>query len=201
MIKRFVFGAIAPPPLAPEAFRPFRTTLSTVVAESARQEGYSIQWFADAEQLARYEAWLASPPDPAKVIHAEEVPQRGADWLAARWAEGGMKWKHVATAQRAPGLTLAEMSARWRGHAGQTPTKTSAVAVPIPDEARGLAYVQNHPLPRDSGDWLYDAITEVWFDDPAGMNARIAYFRDVAGNVDLFGEASFRAVREELVDS
>ncbi|RYD84644.1 MAG: hypothetical protein EOP61_39835 [Sphingomonadales bacterium] len=75
----------------------------------------------------------------------------------------------------------------------------SAVAVPIPDEARGLAYVQNHPLPRASGEWRHDAITEVWFDDPAGMNARIAFFRDIAMG-DLFGEASFLAVREELVD-
>ncbi len=198
MVKRFVFGVAGAPPAAPVDLRPFRTTLCTPLDPAAREDGYLVQWFADAGALTRYEVWEAEAPDPAQVVLAEEVIQRGGGWLAARWEQvGRRKWKHVALARRAKGLTLAEMSAGWRGHAGRAAT-TSGTVQPIPEAARGQAYVQNHPLPRDSGEWRHDAITEVWFDDPHAMQARIEWFRNIAPG-DLFSEARFLGVEEVVL--
>ncbi len=53
------------------------------------------------------------------------------------------------------GATQAEFQARWRSRAG------SVGAVAIPDEAKGLAHVQDH---RCRGAWPYDVVSEVWFD-------------------------------------
>jgi hypothetical protein len=118
---------------------------------------------------------------------------RGEKWLARRWLDGGDKLKHMALATRAAGLTQAEFSRRWRSHAG-----TAGTAV-IPGQARGLAYVQNHPVP---GHWPYDAVNEVYFDDADGLMARVEWFRanvsDPADGVP-FGRSWLIAVREVIV--
>ena len=77
----------------------------------------------------------------------------------------------MALARRASALTATEFSERWRSHAGHLGPKlrsagvTSDSSAPqllvIPADVRGLAYIQNHPLPRAGGEWAYDAVNEV----------------------------------------
>jgi hypothetical protein len=42
----------------------------------------------------------------------------------------------------------------------------------IPARHGAFAYVQNHPVP---GDWPCDAVNEVYFDDLAGLRARVEW--------------------------
>jgi hypothetical protein len=198
MIKRFLFGTPTQPPPCPTAIRPLRASLNKPVEPLAESAGFFIQWFADSGALAGYEAWERDQCAVTSVVLVEEVIQRGSEWLEQRWCNGGRKWKHVALARRAQSISAAEFSARWRGHAGSATTRQGGT-VAIPESARGLAYVQNHPVPRASGDWLYDAITEVWFDDAQSMQSRIAWFRDNIVTDDLFGEASFVALTEDCL--
>jgi hypothetical protein len=138
--------------------------------------------FSDSPQMGSQEPVLAI-----------EHILRGHEWLARRWDDGGEKLKHMALATRAAGLTQAEFSQRWKSHAG------NAGAAVIPREARGLAYVQNHPVP---GDWPYDAVNEVYFDDVDGLRARVEWFRaNVPNPADgvLFGRSWLIAVREVVV--
>ncbi|TDC65012.1 hypothetical protein E1200_19170 [Actinomadura sp. GC306] len=189
---------------APDGVRPVRaavcTTLPGLTGPGPGHDGIGIEWFADVRHLERFETWLGTPGGPADpaasaVVAAEESVMRGAGWLDRRWRAGGERLKHMAVAVRAEGLAPAEFSERWRGHAGRT-------RAAIPDRVRGLAYVQNHPLPRAAGDWAYDAVNEVYFDDEAGLRARIAWFREnLPGPVrdDLFRASWFLAVREEVL--
>ena len=177
MIKRIRFGD---PPS--EAGRPVRVAVNTVLPElsdpSPVADRLIIEWFTDSGQL-----------EPGDIL-AEEVVLRGADWLTRRWQDGGPKLKHLALAQRAAGLTPAEFSDRWRNHAGSAGGKV------IPDGARGRAYVQNHPIVAGP----YDALTEVYFDEPAGLRNRIDWFRDNPVADPLFGRSWFLAVREEIIE-
>lgn len=160
-----------------------------------------IEWFADMEHLGRYERWLDGagwkPDKDVVVIVAEEHVLRGDDWLAARWADGGPRYKHMALARRAQGLTQAQFSERWQSRAGRVG------ATPIPEEAKGCAYAQDHPVPRRDGDCRYDAVNEVWFDDVDALRTRIAWMdealRTNGGEDDLVSESSFLALREECV--
>ena len=204
-----VAGALAAPPDA----RPVRVAVCTALPEltpDPRHDGIGLEWFTDAGHLARFESWLSSPAgrlvdellaravDPAAspVVVAREHVMRGADWLERRWRDGGERLKHMAIARRAAGLTPAEFSERWRGRAGRVG------AVVIPESARGQAYLQNHPLPRSSGEWAYDALNEVYVDGLDGMRARIAWFAenlDGRGEADLVGQSWFVAAREEVL--
>lgn len=176
MLKRLRFGAVAP------EGRPLRAVVCRPLDDD--HEPIVIEWFRDAAHLA------AAPVDGVVVV-AEEHVLRGADWLARRWADGGPRFKHMAVAQRADGLTPAEFQARWRDRAG------TVGATPIPDEAKGLAYVQNHPVP---GAWAYDAVNEVWFDDEASLAVRVRWFAEhLAGQEDdLVGQHRFLRVVEEV---
>jgi hypothetical protein len=206
-------AAVASSLTAPPDARPMRVTVCTVLADITPDpvhDGIGLEWFSDADHLARYEAWLQSPD--AKPVHdllneviveasspvvvAAEHVMRGEDWLEQRWRRGGDKLKHMAIARRAEGLTPAEFFDRWRNRAGKVG------AVVIPDEARGLAYLQNHPVPRTDGEWPYDALNEVYFDDQAGLQARINWFAatlDQDSEADLVGAAWFVAAREEVL--
>lgn len=160
---------------------------------------YRFEYLSQSTNVHRMENFSDSPhsrsqhPVAAEHVLAGEHILRGEDWLARRWRDGGDKLKHMALATRAAGLSQAEFSRRWRSHAG-----TAGTAV-IPDEARGLAYVQNHPVP---GEWPYDAVNEVYFDDADGLRARVEWFRasvpDPADGV-LFGQSWLIAVREVIV--
>ena len=179
MITRITFGAPTPTTVAP-----VRTTRCTVLPEltpDAFAEVVTVEWFA-------------APPDGGDVV-AEEHVLRGEHWLDARWRHGGARFMHMAFARRAPGLAPGEFAQRWRSHAG------SAGGVLIPEEAKGLAYAQHHPLPRAVGEWPFDAVNEVWFDELEGLRLRVEWFQenlDPAGD-DLFGPSLFLAVRETVL--
>ncbi|MFA1546274.1 hypothetical protein [Actinomadura chokoriensis] len=206
---------------APPGVRPSRvavcTTLPDLTGPEPRHDGLAVEWFADAGHLRRFEGWLGGPgglsrradrvADPVRspVLVTEESVMRGSGWLDRRWRDGGEKLKHMAVAVRAAGLTPAEFSERWRGHSGRVGGSQGGQQggqAAIPDLVKGLAYVQNHPLPRVA--WPYDAVNEVYFDDVAGLRARIEWFREnLPGPVrgDLFRESWFLAVREEVLSA
>jgi len=48
----------------------------------------------------------------------------------------------------------------------------------IPDDVRGLAYVQNHPVVVDGHEWAFDAVNEVWFERLDHLRLRQAWFAD-----------------------
>jgi hypothetical protein len=223
MIKRLLFGAHAGAPAefadawlaaqsaalaAPMEVRPVRIEVCTALDEITPEpphDGIALHWFSDEEHLRRFEAWqpaaapgrLTPAADLAAVtvVVAREKVLRGADWLRRRRRDGGTSLKHLALARRVPGLTQQEFFDRWQSRAGSVGT------VPIPPEARGAAYVQNHPLPRADSDWPYDAVNEVYFDDLAGLRTRISWFAANLGDNedDLFQEPRFIAVREETL--
>jgi hypothetical protein len=211
-------AALVPLCEAPARARPLRVaacaTLHNVLRTPSPHDGVELTWFADLESCNQFEAWRRTPEGCSatqrlstlednrgerKVIANEEVV-RGADWLQRRWSDGREKLKHMALAHRAAGITRAELSERWRKRAGQVGA-AGAATLRIPDAARGLAYVQNHPLPGPV-DWAYDAINEVYFDDIAAMRARIDFFEthDVAAaDADLFSAPRFLAVVERVI--
>ena len=69
--------------------------------------------------------------------------------------------------RRNPALTRAEFVERWRKEAG------SLGGDRIPDDLRGLGYVQNVPLGDDPP---LDAINEVWFADLDTLRRRAEWF-------------------------
>lgn len=177
-------------------------------------DGVGIEWFSDSGHLDRYQQWLGSPCGgsaagrleaavdiaASPVLLADEFVLRGDAWLDERWRRGGEKVKHMALARRAEGLTQAEFSERWKGRAGTISTGAGP-AVPIPERARGLAYVQNHPR-RGAGVNPYDALNEVYFDDVDSLQARIDWFdRNLRGRAeaDLVSQSWFVAAGEELL--
>ncbi|SEG83918.1 hypothetical protein SAMN04489712_116101 [Thermomonospora echinospora] len=213
-------GAVAAAAQAPPGVRPVRlaacTTLPEFTSPEPRHDGIGIEWFTSAGHLRRFLTWLGTSegravpdsfgrvaaPGTSPVVVGTEAVLRGAEWLDARWRDGGVKLKHMAIAVRAAGLTPAEFSERWRGHAGRVRRSGGGEAVPIPAEARGLAYVQSHPCPRTAGEWAYDALNEVYFEDPGGLRTRVEWFRENVrdgADGDLFGRSWFLAAREQVV--
>jgi hypothetical protein len=202
----------------PQDVRPVRAALCTSVPgviEAQRHDGVGLEWFRDADHLERFDRWHEAARAPAadglrRVIDADASPVllvdeailRGEDWLQERWRHGGEKLKHMAIARRAAGLTPAQFSERWRSRAGTLGRAGSAPAIPIPDEARGNAYVQNHPVPRAVGEWAYDAFNEVYFDDLDGLRRRSDWMTEslAAGMEDDLVSANwFLAASEELL--
>jgi hypothetical protein len=193
--------------LAPPDARPLRITASVVLPELSGPggdsghgpDGAAIEWFTSEPHLARFDSWLATLPGPAgalasQVVVAREHALRGEPWLARRWRDGGERFKHMALATRAAGLSAGEFSRRWRAHAG------TAGPARIPEAVRGRAYVQNHPVP---GEWPYDAINEVYFDDLTGLRQRVDWFRanvPAPADGELFGQSWLIAVRETVLD-
>lgn len=139
-----------------------------------------------------------SPYDPGTIAVATEVVARGEEWLTARWLDDATSYKHMALARRADGLSRDEFAERWKAHAG------AAGATPIPDELRGLAYVQNHASLGGTTDAepSYDAINEVWFDDLDLLRARHRWLAEnlpPPNDDDLFGERHLLLVEEQVV--
>lgn len=63
--------------------------------------------------------------------------------------------------------------------------------------------MQNHPLPRKTGQWAYDAVNEVYFDDVGSLCRRIEWFRENLADAvqdGLFRRSWFIAAREEVLD-
>lgn len=154
-----------------DAGAPYRVAVATPVRSSDLPEppfsAIDLQWFAGAEAALR-------PADPELGVGtwqvvAEELVLRGHDYLRARWEAGGRRYKMMSFGRRNPRLSVEEFSARWRSHAGRLGGER------IPDDVRGLAYVQNHPLPVPGRTWPLDAINEVYVDDLDGLRRRHAY--------------------------
>lgn len=212
--------AVAAAAQVPPDVRPSRIavclTLPDLSGLDRRHDGIGIEWFADAGHLQRFTEWLGTSDgqrlqrqadrvadrDASPVIVADESVLRGAGWLERRWRGGGTKLKHMAVAVRASGLTPAEFSRAWRSRAGQIRRPGAAEVTVIPNDARGHAYVQNHPCPRTDGEWAYDAVNEVYFDDLASLRTRITWFREnLSGQAeaDLVRQSWFIAAQEEVV--
>ncbi|UGQ12461.1 hypothetical protein LO772_02265 [Yinghuangia sp. ASG 101] len=164
---------------APAYTRPTRITVGLPVPDPARDTGprhdaVALEWFRDAAHLRRFMTWLGTRDGRTvtaaaervvaaggeQIIVAEERVLDGADWLARHRRDGGGALKTMTLARRDPRLTSEEFSRRW-AHGGNPGAHA---------DARGLAYVQNHPFTRPN-DWPYDAVNEVYFDDPAGLRA------------------------------
>jgi hypothetical protein len=204
---------------APAGVRPVRIAVCVTIPDVGsppKHDGVGLEWFTDADHLERFEAWLETAGRMAvshelqravdrhvsPVVVAEEVVIRGADWLEQRWLQGGVKLKHMAIARRAANLTQKEFSALWKHRAGVIRRPGEADAIVIPEEARGRAYVQNHPRPIATGDWAYDAFNEVYFDDLDGLRLRVDWFKENlrgVGEEDLVRESWFMAAREEVI--
>ena len=186
MIKRITLHDAAGGAADTAAVQVVRCTVLAGLSPDAEYAEVLIEWFADGCEAA-----------PGTAVLVEEVVVRGAEWLRAHRQTGRPAFKHMAFAVRADGLTPAEFAARWRAHAGQH-APADAPALVIPEKARGHAYVQNHPVPRASGEWPYDAVNEVWFDDVDALRQRVEFFADNPTGHDLFGRSWLVAVREEI---
>jgi hypothetical protein len=161
---------------APDAGRPVRVALAVPLAlaglPAPRFAAVDCQWFAGVADAGANEAWLRkAAPDLAAgpgslLVVAEEVVLRGQDWLDARWAAGGERYKMISCGRRDPALTAEQLSARWRREAGRFGAEE------IPEAVRGQAYAQNHPLALDGRGRPLDAVNEVWFDRPADLRRR-----------------------------
>jgi hypothetical protein len=212
--------AVAATCRAPAAARPNRLTVAIArpdLTPEPRHDGFGLEWFTDADHVARFEDWLTTSAgrevldaldrvldlSSSPIVVADEVVGRGAEWLEQRWVTGGPRLKHVAIARRADGLTAAEFSERWRGRAGVVRAAGTGALVAIPDQARGQAYVQNHPRPLGEGDgeWAYDAINEVYFDRVDDLVARIDWFDHHLADADedLVGANWFVAATEQVL--
>lgn len=121
-----------------------------------------VEQLALDEPLRSFDPALA-PGEGSVAIVVEEVVGRGADALTARWADGGPRPKMMSFGRRARTLSREDFADRWRAEAG------SLGGEPMPDEVRGIAYVQDHPVGDDPP---FDAINEVWFDDAAALGSR-----------------------------
>ena len=160
-----------------DAGAPYRVAVATPVASADLPEprfaAVDIQWFDGAEAALAQERWLRSV-DPelggaAWQVVAEELVLRGQDYVRRRWEAGGPRYKMMSFGRRNPRLTAEEFSTRWRDHAGQLGGER------IPDDVRGLAYVQNHPLRVEGRTWPLDAINEVYVEDLGQLRRRYAY--------------------------
>jgi hypothetical protein len=186
--------------------RPMRVA----VCEPLSQPGFpapgyaavDLQWFADPEDAWRNEGWVAAAglADDVGTVRlvVEEVVARGGDYLDARWSGGGERLKMMSFGRRNPALTPGEFSARWRGHAGSLGGAT------IPEDVRGLAYVQDHPVPVEGREWPLDAVNEVTFERLDDLRRRRDWFAarpDAAGDLMSPTEVWSLFVRERLISS
>jgi len=164
--------------------RPVRVALAVPLAlpelPPPRYAAVDLQWFAHVGEGLASEAWigavdrdlcLGSPvfgPGSCRVV-AEEVVGRGQAHLDARWEAGGERFKMMSFGRRHPSLSPEEFSARWRAEAGRLGGEQ------IPDDVRGSAYVQNHPVRLDGHAWPLDAINEVYLERLDDLRRRAAW--------------------------
>ena len=161
-------GAVAAAMQAPPEVRPTRLAVCTVLPESdpgPRHDGVEIGWFDDGPHLRRFRGWVGTSRgwsvlkgldrvvdfDASPVVVAKETAPRGADWLGHRWRDGGARFKHMAVAVRAEGLTPAEFAERWRAHAGQVRTRGRLLRVEPIRHHRGRLRLHGCGLGRGHG--------------------------------------------------
>jgi hypothetical protein len=165
--------------------QPFRVAVMTPLdlpgLPAPRYAAVDMQWFSEADGARANEAWLAKVAPQLHLgslaggegschLVAEEVVLRGGDYLDTRWDGGGERFKMMSFGRRNPRLTREEFSARWRSQAGRLGGDA------IPEAVRGLAYVQNHPVPLDGREWPLDAVNEVYFERVDDLRQRGIWF-------------------------
>lgn len=181
--------------------RPTRLIVALSLLESGfpppRFTAVDIQWFASADDALANEDWLAGvEPDlclgspslgttSCRVVASEQV-LRGADALAhLHGAESELPTMMMSFAKRRPGLTLTRFLDRWRDEAGRLG------GTDIPEQIRGLAYVQNHPLVRVGHEWPFDAVNEVYLTHLEDLRRRSDWFAARQGGAVRTGEGIF----------
>jgi hypothetical protein len=185
VLRRHWTGVLSAGPDVAAPGRPHRVALSEPLdlpgLPPPRFGAVDIQWFADTKDAQANEAWLRGA-DPALCVGsallgdgsveliAEEFVLRGQDYYAARWAQGGERYKMMSFGRRNPALTPAEFSVRWRNQAGRLGGDD------IPEDVRGLAYVQDHPIPSEDREWPLDAVNEVYFERIEHLRRRAEWF-------------------------
>lgn len=143
---------------APAHLRPVRISVSTVLpaltGTAALYDAVGFAWFNDDEHLKRYSDWLDTAEGHAaeslierltdstnsRILVAEEKVVRGQDWFTGHRQEGDSAFQHLAIAIRANGMTPAEFSSAWSGHAGTirgAAADRTTQPVAIPAEVRG----------------------------------------------------------------
>ena len=163
------------------------TALSLPGLPPPRFAAVEVLWFGDDTSAATWST------EGVLVVAVDEAVVRGADALAARWADGGERFKMMSFGRRNPALTRPEFVERWRAEAGRLGGD------PIPDDLRGLAYVQDHPLGDDPP---LDAVNEVWFDRLDDVRRRAEWFAARPIPADLMSPAeSWSLVLHEVVVS
>ena len=86
--------------------------------------------------------------------------------VVVRGTPGGA-FTMMSYGRRNPALSRQEFVERWKQEAGNLGGEV------IPDEVRGLAYVQYHPTAADPP---LDAINQVWFADLDALRVRAEWF-------------------------
>jgi uncharacterized protein (TIGR02118 family) len=156
--------------------------LSRDVGDSAAFDLVLEAWLATEEANTSWparisgliEAGLAQCIDTSSrlTLTVDELPLRGADYLATRLAQPAppavVKVLHFS--RRAPGLTLAEFSRRWRTHHGPMAGQV------LPADVRGYAYVQNHRRASAGNDPPFDGVAEIYLQDAEHYARRVAWF-------------------------
>jgi hypothetical protein len=169
---------------------PVRVELSTAITlldlPAPSFAAVDVLWFADGAAAADHDAWFrANAPaialdDDSRALVVEEVVVRGADHLAARRLDGNLGYKMMSFGRRSPDLSRAQFVERWRREAGRMGGEV------IPDDVRGQAYVQDHPV----GDEVaFDALNEVWFDRLDDLHRRAEWFAARPVPADLMDPA------------
>jgi EthD domain len=214
-------GAEAPPGIGPSRLAvgtTIRGETRSAGGAVPRHDGVVLEWYTDADHRRRFDAWSAPRSrregaplvDTAAgiVLDVDELVLRGEPWLHEHWLVDEPAFVHMALARRVAGLSAEEFSRLWKEHAGRLGRAGAGPPVVIPDDARGLAYVQNHPVlahPRGTSpgrDPEYDAVNEVYFADLESLGRRVAWFDHNLGagaDPELVGESWFLVVRVDVV--
>jgi hypothetical protein len=88
------------------------------------------------------------------------------DELVVRGTPGG-EFVMMSYGRRNPALTRPAFVERWKAEAGNLGGEV------VPDDVRGLAYVQLHPVDDDPP---LAAVNQVWFDDLDALRRRAEWF-------------------------
>jgi hypothetical protein len=181
---------------------PTRVTLATAFAlpdlPAPPFAAVDVQWFLDEAAAQDHDAWLRGRApalalgDGSCGVVVEESVRRGADLLAHRWERGGERFKMMSFGRRNPALSRPEFAERWRREAGRLGTDV------IPDDVRGVAYVQDHPVGDDAA---FDAVNEVWFERLDDLRRRAEWFAARPVPADLMSPSACWSLylREEVL--
>lgn len=106
------------------------------------------------------------PPAFAGVSDGPGGLELAVEEVVLRGTPGG-EYRMMSYGKRNPALSRQDFVERWKAEAGNLGGE------PIPDEVKGNAYAQLHPVDEDP---VFDAVNEVWFDDLAALTGRAEWF-------------------------